>query len=366
MEANINERSESQSPLLMAMHNPVLHQFISYLANIKDEQEARPDEHVEIEISRQLIAKVRESYRMSILDGEWHLHCLSHLLSAILLDGDFELHSNVIGALPGEERRPFLIRERISRETLFSVTDIDLGNHMVDNFRYHKGDQWVPLSLAANFVEYVPFSRPTSGVNRLTSRVKAEEELWNKVTDEIFGLDDLITRDKQLQKYSKFIKDVFGIKIVCEDEPTCLRVHEQLQNMTLSASEMARLQELCDLSVAVDRSEPEQLLEFIETKDYLTCDASKMKKTGWKALKSVVQWKGRLFEIQIQPLANYYLELDHMSGPSHRSFKTQRDTLRDEIARRFPLYKFYRDLLRMLFMNTESSFEYENASVVLR
>lgn len=364
-EHELDER-ESQSPLLMAMHNPVLHQFISYLASKKDEQEEKPEEHVEIEISRQLIAKVRESFRASILDGEWHLHSLGHLLASILLDGEFELHSNVIGALPGEEGRPFLIRERISRDTLFSVTDIDLGNHMIDNFRYHKGDQWVPIGLSANFIEYVPFSRPASGVNRLTSRVKAEEELWNKVTDEIFGLDDLVTRDKQLQKYSKFIKDVFGLKIVCEDDATCMRVHEQLETMTLSASDVARLQELCDLSVSVDRSEPERLLEFIETKDYLNCDTSKMKKTGWKALKSVAKWKGRLFEIQIQPLANYYLELDHMSGPSHRSFKTQRDTLRDEIARRYPLYRFYRDLLKMLFMNTESSFHYQNASVVLR
>src|SRR5579885_107308 len=182
----INEAQSAQplqSPLLMAMENPVLHEFIACLAEKRAEQEAHPREHISIELSRDLIIKVREAFRTSILDGEWHLHSLGHLLSTILLEGEFELHSNVIGVLPGEEARPFLIREKINRDMLFSVTDIDLGNLMLDNFRYNQSGQWVPLTLSANFVEYVPMSRPASGVNRLTSRVKAEEELWNKVTD---------------------------------------------------------------------------------------------------------------------------------------------------------------------------------------
>jgi hypothetical protein len=90
-----------------------------------------------------------------------------------------------------------------------------------------------------------------------------------------------------------------------------------------------------------------------------------MKKTGWKALKSVVRWQEQLLEIQVQPLANYYLELDHMAGPSHRSFKLLRDTLRGEIARGLPLYGFYRDLLKMLFLESGVSFNSENASVVI-
>src|SRR5262249_58041487 len=93
----------------------------------------------------------------------------------------------------------------------------------------------------------------------------------------------------------------------------------------------------------------DRVLEFIETKDYLTCPPSEMKRTGWKALKSVVKWHDRLFEIQVQPLGNYYLELDHMAEPSHRSFKLQRDAMRNEVAQRIPLYGFYRELLTMLF-----------------
>jgi hypothetical protein len=349
----------------MAMHDPVLHRFIAYLGEKKAEQEANLDSHIRIELSREQITAVRDSFRQSILDGERLLHNLSHLLASVLLESDFELHSNVIGVLPGSEERPFLIRERIKQKTLFSVTDIDLGNQMLDNFRYRLDRAWVPLALSANFVEYLPVGRPETGVNRITSRVKAEEELWNKVTDELFLLDDLVSRDKHLRQYSKYVKDIFGIKIVCEHESTCLQVHEQLQKLTYSDLHRLNLGWLENLTLPEEYESSEPVLDFIETKNYLTCDPSEMKQTGWKALKSVVRWGGRLFEIQVQPLANYYLELDHMSGPSHGSFKIQRDNLRRELADRIPLYGFYRDLLKMLFMETDVSFECHNASVVI-
>ena len=41
------------------------------------------------------------------------------------------------------------------------------------------------------------------------------------------------------------------------------------------------------------------------------------------------------------------------------------DTLRGEIARGLPLYGFYRDLLKMLFLDSGVSFDSENASVVI-
>lgn len=350
----------------MALEDPVLHRFISYLAEKKSEQEANPGLHTKIEISRSFVTSVRESFRRNILDGERHLHVLAHLLASILLEVDFELNSNVIGVLPGDEDRPFLIRERITRDTLFSVTDIDLGNQMLDNFRYHKDRAWVPLELSANFVEYIPLGRPLTGVNRLTSRVKAEEELWNKVTDEIFHLDQLVSCDKHLRQYSKYVKDIFGIKIVCDDESTCISVHEQLKETAIDGPAWEKLGALPDLPLAGEaKFSCDRTLEFVETKDYLTCAPSEMKRTGWKALKSVVKWHDRLFEIQVQPLNNYYLELDHMAGPSHRSFKLRRDSMRDEIAQRIPLYGFYRNLLKMLFKECEVSFESDKASVVI-
>ncbi|MBC7998880.1 MAG: hypothetical protein IAF58_13105, partial [Leptolyngbya sp.] len=85
------------SPLLLAMNSPVLHEFIAYLAHKKNEQEANPDAHLTIELSRDFVQKVRDAFKQDILHGEKRLHLLAHLLSSIVLEGHFELHSNVIG-----------------------------------------------------------------------------------------------------------------------------------------------------------------------------------------------------------------------------------------------------------------------------
>ena len=354
------------SPLFMAVHDPALHQFIAYLAEKKAQQEAHPGEHLRIELQRAFITRVRESFRQSILDGELRLHLMSHLLSGRLLEGEFELHSNVIGILPGGEKRPFLIRERIDRENLFSHTDLDLGNQMLAKFRYRTNGTWHPLVLSANFVEYLPLGRPETGVNRITSRVKAEEDLWNKVTDEIFGLDQLLQRDKHLRQYSKYIKDIFGLKIVCESDDACLQVHESLARIRRGQCDWSVVEHAMQQGNLRTAEEGDRLLlEFVETKNYLTCDTSQMKKTGWRALKSVVRWQDQLLEIQVQPLWNYYQELDHMAGPSHHSFKLLRDSVREEIAGKVPLYGFYRDLLKMLFLDGGVTFNRDNASVVI-
>jgi hypothetical protein len=358
--------SPAQSPLFMAVNDPVLHRFISFLAGKKSQQERSPGESLTIDISRDAVTRLRESFKQSILDGEWTLHMMAHVLSTRFLGKECELHSNAIGVLPGGEQRPFLIRERITRDILFSQTDLDLGNQMLAHFRYRADGSWLPLELSANFVEYLPPTMTSAGVNRITSRVKAEEELWNKVADELFGLDELVQRDKHLRQYSKYIKDIFGLKIVCENDEACLAIHEQLRALRVRDCDWSLLDDALrrrSASFTFDADAP--LLEFVETKDYLSCAPSERKRTGWKALKSVVRWQGQLLEIQVQPVANYYMELDHMAGPSHRSFKISRDAFREELARRIPLYGFYRNLLKRLFVGNGGSFESKSISVVL-
>lgn len=358
--------SPAQSPLFMAMHDPVLHKFISFLAEKKAQQELMPGAPVRIEISREVVARVRESFKQAILDGELTLHIMAHVLSTRFLGRECELHSNAIGILPGGEQRPFLIRERITRDNLFSQTDLDLGNQMLAHFRYRTNGSWVPLELSANFVEYLPPARPPTGVNRITSRVKAEEELWNKVADELFDLDQLVQRDKHLRQYSKYIKDIFGLKIVCENEDACIAVHESLRALRVRDCDWSVLDgALRRRGVSFTFNGDTPLLEFVETKDYLNCESAARKRTGWKALKSVVRWETQLLEIQVQPFANYYLELDHMAGPSHQSFKISRDAFREEVAGRIPLYGFYRNLLKHLFVGNGGPFESESTSVVV-
>lgn len=353
------------SPLSLVLQAPAIHKLIAYLTEKRRLQEVDPQRHLRFELSRRFIEEVRTAFKQNILKGERNLHYLAHILSRRMFGGDFELHSNVLGLLPNGGR-PFLIRERITDETLLSETDLDLGNHLLGNFRYQSQQQWVPLYLSANFIEYLPSTRPNTGVNRITSRVKAEEEIWNKVADEIFNFDALVNRDKHLRQFSKYIKDVFGLKFVCDDVAACLQVHEQLKSFRFRESDLQDLRGDADMVAVHDRGEVNlHFLEFMETKNYLTCDPAQKKKTGWEALKSVVRWRDQLFEIQVQPLVNYYLEIDHMAAPSHRSFKQQRDALRDEVAQRVPLYGFYRDLLKMLFLEKEVAFQYENASVVV-
>ncbi len=366
MAESFQEFQPAHSPLYMVMQDPVLHQFISYLAEKRRQQEEDPATHLRIELSRDFITRVRESFKKQIIRGEFRLHMLAQILATHFFHDAFDLHSNAIGVLPGGERRPFLIRERISRETLFTQTDLDLGNQMLGNFRYRTDDGWAALELSANYVEYIPQMRTGLSVNRLTSRVKAEEEIWNKVTDELFGVDMLVQRDKHLQRYSKYVKDVFGIKIVCEDEAACWDVHKQLSRLLSRECDFGVMDRYAEATLFQNpQSVGALLLDFVETKDYLTCEPSRMKKTGWKAIKSVVRWGEQMFEVQIQPLTNYYLEVDHMSGPSHQSFKLTRESFRKEIAARIPLYGFYQDMLRMMFLSEVVSYEYGNASVVI-
>ncbi|MCK6602331.1 MAG: hypothetical protein L6Q77_10955 [Bacteroidetes bacterium] len=344
----------SDSPLFMVIHDPVLHQFLAMLNEKKREMEASPGKKHVLQFTRGYLDSVRTAFKNQILTGENHLHQLANLLSSCFFRNQFELHSNVIGVLP-DRSRPFHIRERITRDMLLSQTDLDLGNHMLGNFRYHHDAQWKSLVLSANFVEYIPMDRATHGINRITSRVKAEEEIWNKVTDELFQIDKVLRRDKQLRQYSKYIKDVFGVKIVCETKEDCQAVHQVL--------EQDRLIQLSWLARSRNFGEKVTPVEFVETKDYLFCPPERKKKTGWEALKSVVRWQGHTFEIQFQPLVNYYLELDHMSEPSHQSFKLNRDQVRQELSRSIPYYGFYRSLLKMIFLNREMSFEVDSVRV---
>ena len=88
-------------------------------------------------------------------------------------------------------------------------------------------------------------------------------------------------------------------------------------------------------------------LEFIEVKDYLATGHSK--RSGWEAIKSVVRWGGKTFEIQIQPLNIFLNEREILTRESHVSFKAQRDHVRNRVAEQIPLFRFYRDLLHWLF-----------------
>jgi hypothetical protein len=78
------------------------------------------------------------------------------------------------------------------------------------------------------------------------------------------------------------------------------------------------------------------------------------KRSGWGAIKSVASWWDKLFEIQILTLATHHNEREHLTRESHTGHKSRRESVRDTVAERIPLFKFYRDLLRWLFLGAPS------------
>jgi hypothetical protein len=174
---------------------------------------------------------------------------------------------------------------------------------------------------------------------RLHTRIKAEEAIWNKVVDEIFDLDRFVEQDKALRHLSRYVKDIFGIKLVVGEIDDVYRLQNAVQQLSWSAAA------LHDAGVAAT---PEtQRLELVEVKEYLA--NGHQKQSGWTAMKSVVRWNAKTFELQIQPLRNFLHERERLTGESHVSFKAQREQVRQQVAEQLPLFRFYRDLLQWLF-----------------
>jgi len=104
--------------------------------------------------------------------------------------------------------------------------------------------------------------------------------------------------------------------------------------------------------MTMPRAEARQKLTFVELKDYL--ERPSRKQSGWSALKSVVSWGGRTFEIQVQVLSNFLHERERLTRESHQGFKPTRERVRDEVAAKVPLFAFYRTLLRWLLLDPSS------------
>lgn len=355
----------SRSPLWMVSQEPLLNDLVLYLARMREQFEQAPDTHHQLTFSRAHLKQCRAAFDRMIRRGEEGLHRLCELFCNRLV-GRYQLQSVVIGEVPTSGER-FTLTQNISRHDLYSTIDLDLGNRQLRKLQYFDGAGWVAPTLVANVVEYQPTEPNQHGVQRLISRIKAEEELWNKVVDELFGLDTLVRRDKQLRHLSQYVKDVFGIKIVVGTAPEALELHRHLESLRLSARELASVGSMEVFEGDADGgsgSASNARLTFIETKNYL---GNQEKRSGWEAIKSVVEWSGRLFEIQIQPLRNFWREREYLTRESHAGFKSRREQVREQVCQQNPLFGFYQQLLRWLFQSQEDcpAPEFRNVSVVI-
>ena len=321
----------------MVTQEPRVTALVHYLQASSTRILGDPEGQYVLRFVRSELELVREAFARMIRRGESKLHHLGGLLSQTLFGGSYELDSVVIGQVEGTRER-FTLVQTLSPDELYGLTDLDLGTRQLARLRFADGDEWRSASLVANFVEYQPQG---TGRYKIITRIKAEEEIWNKVVDEIFSLDQLVSKDKHLREYSRYVKDIFGLKIVVGEDELVSSVHERLLASRWSLDELAGL--------GIPASESTGLLDFVEVKDYL----DNGKRSGWKAMKSVVRWWDDTFEIQVQPLRNYLAERERLTRESHASFRLKREELRDQVAESVPLFGFYRDLLRWLFLEPQ-------------
>ena len=294
-------------------------------------------------LSRNEMAYVRESWEKAVLVGEQRLYNLATLL-AYALTGTHRIQRVArVVAGPKEEYETddarIVIEEFISRDRLERTTDYGLAESIVKRYRYRPldGDTFGSIYARASFLDFRPLEiGEDASATRVMTRVKANDSMWNKVCDALFDIDNVVARHKILNPKSKYVKDVFGIKILTTHPEQSYQVEELIEAMTF------------DEMMCADLNMHEQVgaLELVERKDYL---AKPSKDTGWRALKNVYRWGQHFFEVQIQTEVNYFAEVSDLSSTSHRTFDMQRRHLRWALEKQLPHYREFRHLLRGIF-----------------
>ncbi|MCO4772015.1 MAG: hypothetical protein KDA24_18430 [Deltaproteobacteria bacterium] len=332
----------SSSPLGVVTDDPLLHQFVGYLQDAQRQLEGTGS--VELVFHRSRIDEVAHAFHRMIRRGEERLHRLARLLADTLYEGRHDLRSVVVGEDRGNGER-FVLHQPLTVSRLYGLTDLDLGQRLLGRVQLEGAEGWRSPRLIASAVEYLPVEENPWAAHKMISRIKAEEEIWDKVVDEIFHLDHLVQRDKQLRRLSRYVKDVFGLKIVVGSVSDAPRLHRHLANLTWTEEDLR--------AHRVPAGANTERLEVLETKDYLS--RAGRKRSGFMAMKSVVRWWDRTFEIQVQPLRNYYRERERITKESHAAHAERRDALRAEVAKLFPLMGFYRAVLVWLFSGTQGA-----------
>lgn len=334
----------SRSPLWLVTQRPLINAFVSYLNTQRQSLESSPGKLHRFDFDRAGLEAVRSDFAAMIQEGEARLHRLGGLVANALFSEHFDLKSVVVGEVPSSKLR-FEYAQPISPKALYAETDLALGNRILSQMQFGSPETSETATLIANFVEYQPTALNRFAVHKMSTRIKAEEELWNKVCDELFSLDTLVAKDKELRNLSRYVKDVFGLKIVVGKPEDAQDLQSTLADLRFSATDLLRVGAPTDSSC--------EALGFVEVKNYLS--GSHSKQSGWEALKSVVKWWDGLFEIQIQPLSNYFREREKLTQESHSAFKASRESIRNRLAQTYPLMGYYRDLLRWLFVDPEDT-----------
>jgi hypothetical protein len=330
--------SFSASPLSMVMQSAGVQRLIEQLQRVRQRAQSNPQRTHALHFSLDELRCTREDFDRAMRRGQSKLHRLCGLLAQTYFCSPYEVRSQVVGELV-ETRERFLLGETLDPRTLYSYTDSELARRKIQRlgFRVEGKSDYTRARLVANLVEYSPEEDRGTGILKLTSRIKAEQEIWNKVVDEIFELDQLVARDKKLCELSRFVKDIFGLKFIVTDSAAADSLLYRLAQRQWTDEERTEAHVPLETNTGS--------LQVLETKNY---QSDYTKTSGWKAHKSVVQWWDATFEIQVQSMHSYFRELQRLNQDSHESFRQQRAQLRARVAEQLPLFAFYTDLLRWL------------------
>jgi len=328
-----------KSPLWMVTKEPSLNELVIQLQRLRHHLREDPYSLKELKFSKQSLEKARADFYQMIRNGERRLHQFSELLCDTFLPS-YQITSVVVGEVKSNKQR-LTFNQNINASELYATTDIDLGSRQLNKLKYFDGQKWSRVDLVANVVDYQPTEHNEYAIHRIISRIKAEEEIWNKVVDEIFSFDQLVNEDKQLRHLSRYVKDVLGIKIILGGHSEILKMQEALLNLRWDEKSLNKFGMECNENTSG--------LQLLEVKDYIS--EGEKKTSGWEAIKYVVKWCDKTIEIQLQTLPNFLREREILTKESHLGFKAKRDRLRKKIAHKIPLFKFYQDLLKWLFLH---------------
>ncbi len=344
----MTEATGQPSPLALLIHDErtiVLLQSLSDQLHKLRESELRGTVPPLLVLHDDEIRHARRSWQQAVLAGEHRLYDLATLLAWRLLGTrKIQLVARVLCSSRHEpEMRRIAIEEVLSRVDLKRYTDHTLASRIARRYRYRISHRspYDKLIHRASFLELRPLEAVSDAMaTKVLTRVKVDDQIWNKVCDALFDVDNLVARDKILNPLSKYIKDIFGIKALTVNREQTYRVQDALTTMAFTPEELA------DLGQAFEGGEH---LELIEEKDYVGVPLKQKKQTGWEALKNVYSWQEQVFEMQIQTEANYHLETSDLSDTSHHTFEMRRRALREKLDGLIPHYQEYRSVLKILF-----------------
>ena len=341
------------SPLALLTTDGRVHALFALLAGQLEamrEADVRGERPPVLRLRSSDVEYARARWDDSILRGERLLYNLATLLAwRFLGTRDFQTVVRIVAG-PDEGYEPesrIVIEERLDPSTFERVSDHTLASRIAQRYQYrpHHDEPFGRLYPRASFLEFRasdPADEPNVAVaTRVLTRLKVDEQIWNKVCDAFFGIDDLVQRDKILNTMSRFIKDIFGIKVLTPTPEASFEVDRALATMRFRPDELAAL--------GVEAAAAAEELRVIERKDYLTPPPSERKQTGWAAIKNVHRWAGQIFEVQIQTESNYVGEQSRLSSASHFTFQMRRRVLRHRLEEVVPYYREFRRVLKALF-----------------